>query len=250
MLAACLSLALTACDTESVEPAAGPGSTEDVRAALAALPSAQVIGAHEDGVPYMIRGRFGTSGTSLRGLSAAEAHAQVSTALARLAPVFRLQAADLVVRRVSQDEQGHTHIRYAQTKNGLPVIGHELVVHVDEHGNVYAANGSARDGEPVPFQARIAPEAARAAALESTPGTVHTGEAPRLVYAHPGSRLRQRPGWLHRGAHLGHPRGAQPFGVLGQQHHLGAGNPQDQRGRHHHGRSRRGSGLRPPRHLL
>ncbi|WP_375765083.1 M4 family metallopeptidase [Archangium gephyra] len=182
MLAACLSLALTACDTESVDPSAELGSTEDVRAALAALPSAQVVGTHEDGVPYMIRGRFGASGSSLRGLSAAEAHAQVSTALARLTPVFRLDAADLVVRRLTQDEQGHTHIRYEQTKNGLPVIGHELVVHVDENGNVYAANGSARDGESVPFQARIAPEAARVAALESTPGTVHAEEAPRLVY--------------------------------------------------------------------
>jgi len=183
MLAACLSLALTACDTESVEPSADPASTEDVQAALAALPSsAKVLGTHEDGVPYMIRGQFGASGGSLRGLSAAEAHAHVSTALARLTPVFRLHASDLVVRRVSQDEQGHTHLRYAQTKNGLPVVGHELVVHVDENGNVYAANGSARDGEPAPFQARVAPEAARAAALESTPGTVHAEETPRLVY--------------------------------------------------------------------
>jgi Zn-dependent metalloprotease len=180
MLAACLSLALTACDTEPLEPSTG--SIEDVQAALAALPSAQVLGAHEDGVPYMIRGQLGTSASSLRGASASEAHENVSAALSRLTPVFRLAASDLVVRRLSQDEQGHTHIRYAQTKNGLPVVGHELVVHVDEKGLVYAANGSARDGEPVPFRARIAPEAARAAALESTPGSVHTEEAPRLVY--------------------------------------------------------------------
>ncbi|AKJ04117.1 Zn-dependent metalloprotease [Archangium gephyra] len=182
MLAACLSLALTACDTETVEPSTGPGSLEDVQAALAALPSAQVLGAHEDGVPYMIRGRFGTSASALRGVSASEAHTHVSSALSRLTPVFRLNTSDLVVRRLSQDEQGHTHIRYEQTKNGLPVVGHELVVHVDESGLVYAVNGSARDGESVPFRARIAPEAARAAALESTPGTVHAGEAPRLVY--------------------------------------------------------------------
>ncbi|HEX5745438.1 MAG TPA: M4 family metallopeptidase [Archangium sp.] len=182
MLAACLSLALTACDTESLDPSADTASTEDVQAALAALPSAQVLGAHEDGVPYMIRGRLGTSTSSLRGVSASEAHANVSAALSRITPVFRLQASDLVVRKLSQDEQGHTHIRYAQTKNGLPVVGHELILHVDENGLVHAANGSARDGESVPFRARIAPEAARAAALESTPGTVHAEEAPRLVY--------------------------------------------------------------------
>ncbi|WP_375765082.1 M4 family metallopeptidase [Archangium gephyra] len=183
MLAACLSLALTACGTESAEPSADVASTEDVRAALAALPSAQVVGAHEDGVPYMIRGQFGASATSLRGLSAAEAHAQVSTALARITPVFRLDAADLVVRRLTQDEQGHTHIRYAQMKNGLPVVGHELIVHVDENGNVYSANGSARDGESVPSRARISGEAARTAALDNTVGRhIATEGDARLLY--------------------------------------------------------------------
>ncbi|WPB82014.1 M4 family metallopeptidase [Archangium violaceum] len=182
MLAASLALALTACDTEPMEPSTGPGSIEDVQAALAALPSAQVIGAHEDGVPYMIRGRLGTSGSALRGASASEAHSHVSSALSRITPVFRLNASDLVVRRLSVDEQGHTHIRYEQTKNGLPVVGHELIAHVDENGLVYAVNGSARDGESAPFRARIAPEAARTTALEGTPGTVHAEEAPRLVY--------------------------------------------------------------------
>src|SRR3712207_7040414 len=106
------SFAPSACDTDPMDPSTtGPGSTEDVQAALAALPSARVLGAHEDGVPYMIRGQLGAAGGSLRGFSASEAHARVSTALARLTPVFRLEASDLVVRRVSQDEQGHTPIR-------------------------------------------------------------------------------------------------------------------------------------------
>jgi len=86
------------------------------------------------------------------------------------------------VRRLSVDEQGHSHLRYEQTKNGLPVVGQELIVHVDPEGTVYAANGSARDGESLPFQARIAPEAARVVALGSTPGDVRVEQAPRLVY--------------------------------------------------------------------
>jgi hypothetical protein len=131
MLAACLAFALTACETESLDPSADLGSTGDIQAALAALPSAEVLGAHADDVPYMIRGQFGSVGTSPRGLSASEAHARVGTVLASLTPVFRLNASDLVVRRLSVDEQGHTHLRYDQTKNGLPVVGHELVVHVD-----------------------------------------------------------------------------------------------------------------------
>ncbi|HYO54663.1 M4 family metallopeptidase [Archangium sp.] len=183
ILAACLSLALTACETEPLEPSAGLGSTEDVQAALAALPSAEVLGAHADGVPYMIRGRLGSAGTSLQGLSAREAHARIASSLASIAPVFRLNPSDLVVRRLTRDEQGHTHIRYDQTRNGLQVVGHELVVHVDENGTVYAANGSARDGEHVPSQPRISAEAARFAALEATPGAARTAEAPRLVYA-------------------------------------------------------------------
>jgi Zn-dependent metalloprotease len=130
----------------------------------------------------MIRGQLGSSGASLRGLSAPEAHAHLTTALARIAPAFRLDASDLVVRRLTRDEQGHTHLRYEQMKNGLPVVGHELILHVDDTGTVYAANGSARDGEPVPSRARIAPEAARLAALEATPGSTHADGSPRLVY--------------------------------------------------------------------
>ena len=182
MLAACLSLALTACDTESLDPSADAASIEDVQAALAALPSAQIVGAHEDGVPYMIRGQLGSSSSSLQGFSASEAHSQVSSALARISPAFRLAASDLLVRRLTRDEQGNTHIRYDQTKNGLPVIGHELILHVDPNGLVYAANGSARDGETLPYRARVSSEAARVAALEATRGGSSSEENPRLVY--------------------------------------------------------------------
>jgi vibriolysin len=190
MLAACLTFALTACGTEPSDPSAGEakadaaelGSTEDIAAALAAFPATEVLGTHEDGVPFMVRGRFGSTGVSPRGLAARDAHALVRPALAGIAPMFRLKAADLVVRHLSLDEQGHTHLRYAQTKNGLPVVGHELVVHVDAEGRVYAANGSARDGEPLPSQARISSEAARFVALGAIPGGGSTEEAPRLVY--------------------------------------------------------------------
>ena len=81
------------------------------------------------------------------------------------------------------DEQGHTHIRYAQTKNGLAVVGGELIVHVDQDGRIYAANGSARDGELAPAQARLSGEAARAAALENTVGRrLATEGQAQLVY--------------------------------------------------------------------
>ncbi|WP_239470275.1 M4 family metallopeptidase [Archangium violaceum] len=215
MLAACLTFALTACGTEQSDPSAGEakvdatdlGSTQDIEAALAAFPSTQVLGTHDNGVPYMVRGDFGSTDLSLQGLAARDAHAQVNQALAGIAPMFRLNAADLVVRHLTQDEQGHTHIRYAQMKNGLPVVGQELAVHVDGDGRIYAANGSARDGEQLPSRARISPEAARVVSLESTPGGSSTQESPRLVYIRSSAdgRLKLAFETLVTGSHEGMP---------------------------------------------
>jgi Zn-dependent metalloprotease len=192
LLAACLSLSLAACGMESSgarqDDSTGPldsSNLGDLRSALAALPSAEVIGTHEDGVPFMIRGNLGSASGPVQGLAASEAQERVGTVLAAIAPVFRLRATDLVVQRTSRDELGHTHIRYAQTRNGLPVFGHELILHVDASGRVYAANGSARDGEPVPMpsRARMPPEALTRAALESTQGGMRVEGEPRLLYA-------------------------------------------------------------------
>ncbi|OJH39687.1 hypothetical protein BON30_19620 [Cystobacter ferrugineus] len=150
-----------------------PGLPADVRSALAALPSAQLVGAHEDGVPFMIRGDFGRASGSAR------------ESLAAIAPVFRLRASDLVVRRSSRDERGLTHVRYSRTLNGLPVFGEELILHLDGLGRVYAANGSARGGEAValPAQARLSREALAHAALASVPGGERVRGEPRLQYA-------------------------------------------------------------------
>jgi len=191
LLTACLTLSLTACGGGAPDPRQEPeaqdtalSSTQDLQVALGALPGTEVLGTHEDGVPFMIRGPLGMVERSLLGATAQDAHAQASAALAKVAPVFRLRASDLVAKRLTRDEQGHTHLRYAQTRNGLPVVGHELILHIDAQGRVYAANGSARDGEnvPAPSQARVAPEAATAAALRATPGGKPTEGMPRLVY--------------------------------------------------------------------
>jgi Zn-dependent metalloprotease len=183
LAAALLALPLAACEVDNSQLAPGAEKTDelgDVRATLAALPSARIVGTHDDGVPFMIDGQLGS------------ARAQgVASALSSIAPVFRLQAADLVVKRTTVDEQGNTHIRYAQTKNGLPVVNEELIVHVDPDGNIYSVNGSARDGETVPAKARISPEAARSAALDSTTGLhLAAGEEARLVYIRADNRLK------------------------------------------------------------
>ncbi|MCY1080686.1 M4 family metallopeptidase [Archangium lansingense] len=190
LLVVCLSFSLAACgETETPGPSQDErtppfdtGTPEDVRSAL---PSAEILGAYDDGVPFMIRGDLGSAGGTVQGLTANEAQARVAPVLDSVAPVFRLRASDLVMKRTSRDEQGHTHIRYAQTREGLPVFGHELILHVDASGRVYAANGSARDGEsvPAPSQARMTPEALQRVALESTPGGIRVEGEPRLLYA-------------------------------------------------------------------
>jgi Zn-dependent metalloprotease len=185
-----MALPLAACGVESANETqventgdVGTLSSADVKAALSAIPGAEVIGKHEDGVvPFMVRGDFGSVSQSLRGLAAGDLKAQMGDALNRIAPIFRLQAADLVVLRSRVDEQGHTHVRYAQTKNGLPVVGQELVVHVDPAGRIYAVNGTARDGENVPAVARISRDAATTTALRGTQGTGLSAESAQLVY--------------------------------------------------------------------
>ncbi|ATB37613.1 hypothetical protein CYFUS_003038 [Cystobacter fuscus] len=181
LFAACVSLSLGACGGTTLPEPTGDEATQvlapdlpaDVRSALAALPSARIIGAHEDGMPFMIRGDFGRASGSVR------------EPLAAIAPVFRLRASDLVVRRSSRDERGHTHVRYSRTLNGLPVFGEELIVHLDELGRIYAANGSARGGEAValPAQARLSREALEHAALALVPGGERVWGEPRLQYA-------------------------------------------------------------------
>ncbi len=195
ILAALFALSFTACeavDSSDTTPVGNESidsmetvSLGNVEQALSALPAASVVGRHADGVPFMIKGQLGTTGQSLRGVSASVAGQQVGAALGTIAPVFGLKASDLVVSRSSVDERGHTHIRYNQVRNGLQVVGRELIVHVDDKGQVYAANGSARGGGSLTAQARISAESAGVAALRETRGSRLSVESSRLVYYAP-----------------------------------------------------------------
>ncbi|RKH56725.1 M4 family metallopeptidase [Corallococcus aberystwythensis] len=186
-LLAGLTFTLSACG------AGGPGAEApsppaearmgDLQAALSALPGAQVLGVHDDGVPGFIQGALGTAGRPIPGASAWQAHALLEPTLLRVLPAFRLTAKDVVPKRIQRDELGHTHLRYGQTRDGLPVVNEELIIHLDAQGRVYAVNSSARDGEPLPPPARISPEAAREAALASLPGGI--AESVREVFIRP-----------------------------------------------------------------
>ncbi|MFE8596445.1 M4 family metallopeptidase [Archangium violaceum] len=173
-----LGASLAACGSmqEGEAPVQG-GDDADIQAALARIQGARVLGS-DDGVPYAVKGQFGRA-SQAAGL---RAQPDVRGALGLVAPVFRLNENDLVFRRASVDTQGHQHLRFQQTKNGLRVVGGELVMHVDAAGNVYAANGSARDGSSVSSVAKVSPEAAKVAAVENTTARIATTQSAELLY--------------------------------------------------------------------
>ncbi|WP_338023685.1 M4 family metallopeptidase [Archangium primigenium] len=189
LAAALLALPLAACEVdpssqlseESSKKVTASDSLGDIHAALAALPSAQIAGAEQNGVPFMITGKLGVASGAVKGL-AADGNGRLSQALPGIAAAFRVNASDLIAKRSRTDEQGVTHVRYGQTKNGLPVVNEELIVHIGADNTIIAANGTARDGEIVSAKARISEEAAKAAALDSTSGRHLEQESIRLVY--------------------------------------------------------------------
>ncbi|HEX8699269.1 MAG TPA: M4 family metallopeptidase [Myxococcaceae bacterium] len=188
-------LPLAACEVSENELPAGTQKAEelelgDVRSALAAFAQVEVVGAHEDQVPYMLSGQLGQA-SAATGFAAVNAHSRVAQALPNIAAAFRLKASDLAPTRITVDEQDNTHIRYAQMKNGLRVIGGEFIVHMDKDGRIYSANSSARDGESVSAKAKIAPEAAEAAALGNTLGRhLELEQKAELVYLRQDGKLK------------------------------------------------------------
>jgi Zn-dependent metalloprotease len=158
----------------------------DIEQALIGLPKTTVLGVNEsDRVPFMIKGNFGVATGSAKGLSAADAKATVQTALSKIASVFRLRVEDLAFKKVNVDDLGHQHLRFVQMKDGLPVANAELMLHVDKAGNVYAANGNARDTQGVTMglvMPQIAADAAAVAANKATDALDKAAKVERLVY--------------------------------------------------------------------
>lgn len=122
-------------------------STEDIEAALAALPEARVLAYTADGVPTYIVGEMVKVGdTQIEDFGAAEA-ALAGSIGPVLAP-FRLTADQLRLRKINVDAEGNRHFRYRQVVDGMDVIGGELVIHVDVKGAIVGINGEARGDLP------------------------------------------------------------------------------------------------------
>jgi vibriolysin len=166
----------------------------DVQSALARLDKGVEVLGLEDGAPTFIRGPLGKVSRTVSARMMArdgEVSAQVRSTLDQVAPVFRLSGEELVFKRASTDVRGHQFLRFQQVRNGLAVIGGEMLLHVDTEGNVYAANGSLRGGVSGAAQARVAAEAAVRAALSGSSAVNPAADgAARQVYFKAGGSPR------------------------------------------------------------
>ncbi|MCE9572675.1 MAG: M4 family metallopeptidase [Deltaproteobacteria bacterium] len=165
------------------EPTEGSkNDTDDIAAALAAMPEAQVLQATPDGVPVFIVGEMGKTG-GMQDDDAVAAEGALRPALPPVLAAFRLKNDDLTFRKMSVDEQGERHFRYAQKHAGLDVIGADLVVHVDVKGAISAVNGTARgDISPLLGANPISEAQARSSILGDNRLTGLATGAMRTVY--------------------------------------------------------------------
>lgn len=140
-------------DDEPVDTGAGgpasskDASNQDVLEAVKALPEAELISTTRDGVATALRGDLARVG-AMRADDPVSAEALLRPELAHVVAPFRLGADDLRLTRITTDEGGARHARYRQVRDGLDVIGGDLVVHIDRKGTIYRVNGSARGDLP------------------------------------------------------------------------------------------------------
>jgi vibriolysin len=181
---AALSMMMSAC-TEGSTPAGD--KPQGIRTLASALGNT-VVDADEAGVARFIAGDLG----SLPEATSAEAalSADLSPVLASIAPQFRLDAANLTLKRAYTDAQGDLHYRYAVRHNGRAILGGELLLHA-RGGKIFAANTNVRSDLKGPEKATVAPEAALSAAEQDreAPQSARVAGEPELVYYRAGEKL-------------------------------------------------------------
>ncbi len=126
----------------------GPAKVDQAQQAVKQVPCIRIASVNRAGAPTFIEGDLGRTS-----LSKSSTERELQSALAGIAPRFQLATSDLVHRGTVSDADGALHLRFAQRKHGLPVVGGDLLLHVRADGTVYAANGTAHDGvelSPVP----------------------------------------------------------------------------------------------------
>ncbi len=103
---------------------------------FARLPEVRTISLNDQGVPDFVAGRLG----KIDSINEADA----VNFLRSFYPAFKANGnEELRAVRGTQDELGQMHLRFQQYLNNLPVLGAELILHVDAAtGEVLAVNGT------------------------------------------------------------------------------------------------------------
>lgn len=90
----------------------------------------------------------------------------------------KLGVTGLAVRRVDADKLGFKHVRIAQTYKGLPVIGSDMVININDAGDVYRVGGRFQPALNISTKPSISAKGAVAAAGEKAASVI---SAPSLV---------------------------------------------------------------------
>jgi uncharacterized protein (TIGR03382 family) len=130
------------------------------------------------GAPYFMSGALGRVAAPIADVDGATA--ALAPVLPAIADALRVPAAELVATRVERDSLGMTHVRLAQQKEGLRVVGGDVIVHLGTDGTVRSVTSTARDRALPAVPSLAAADAARLA-VEATPGDVGAQQA-ELVY--------------------------------------------------------------------
>jgi bacillolysin len=178
-LVAALGLAACASPDDPAAPATRARTLAEARAH--ALPYVDRITYARDGAPQSVRGRLGTVDPT-RLTSLGDAATALAAPLAPIASLFGVPADDLVAISSEHDTLGMTHVRYAQRKAGLDVVGGDLVVHVGADGTVQAVNGTVRDRLDLDAAPTVVAADAAAIARRTTDAAAVEVSEPRLTY--------------------------------------------------------------------
>ncbi len=151
---------------------------------------ARVVGVGPGGLPSFVTGRITEAPLPA---SWTDPALDLAPALREITPLFLLSPSELRLGQAWQDELGYGHARFFREVNGLPVVGSELLVHVDAEGTVYAANGEGFGAIGIEPQPSVPETEARAVALEGS--GVREAVASRLVYVVPQLTGQARLAW-------------------------------------------------------
>ncbi len=181
---AALSMMMGACNENTAPAGDKPAGVRTLASAL----GNNIVDAEKDGTARFITGELATLPESLSAEAALTA--DLGPALAAIAPQFKLEPSNLILKRAYADAQGDLHYRYGVLHNGRAILGGELRLHARD-GKIFAANANVRGDLVGPEKATVAPEAAVEAAAQdrSAPQAASIAGEPSLSYFRTGDKL-------------------------------------------------------------